>query len=88
MLYQLDFILPEDSSFLFVRVILKNTQSHETPIYWWSNTAVDETDATRVLAPVEQAFVNDYNQILSKRSVPMYEGVDCSYCLLYTSRCV
>jgi tetratricopeptide (TPR) repeat protein len=78
-LYQLDFILPEDSSFLFVRVILKNTQSHETPIYWWSNTAVDETDATRVLAPVEQAFVNDYNQILSKRSVPMYEGVDCSY---------
>lgn len=77
--YQIDAYLPEDSHFLFVRVRLCNTQDKETPIYWWSNIAVDETPNTRVLAPADEAFNFDYSRIMRKVKVPMYEGVDRSY---------
>ena len=79
--YQMDFILPEDSRFLLVRIKLINTQEAETPIYWWSNSAVVETETTRVLAPADSAFVNTYFGGIDKTSIPVVEGVDSSYSL-------
>ncbi len=78
-LYQLDFLLPEDSRFLQVRVRLQNTSDSETPIYWWSNTAVVQTPHTRVLAPADSCFTHTYTHGITKIPVPMYRGVDCSY---------
>lgn len=79
--YQMDFILPEDSRFLLVRIKLINTQEAETPIYWWSNSAVVETETTRVLAPADSAFVNTYFGGIDKTSIPVVDGVDSSYSL-------
>lgn len=77
--YQIDATLPEDSRFLYVRIRLHNTQDCETPAYWWSNTAVDETPGTRVLAPAPTAFTFDYNRIIRKMPVPVINDVDKSY---------
>lgn len=77
--YQIDAYLPEDSRYLFVRVRLCNTCDKETPIYWWSNIAVDETPDTRVIAPANEAFCFDYTRVITKRAVPVYDGIDTSY---------
>lgn len=77
--FQLDCYLPEDSRFLFVRVRLRNTRDETVPVYWWSNIAVDETPDSRVLAPADTAFCYDYSRVITKRPVPLYEGMDSSY---------
>ena len=77
--FQIDAALPEDSRFLYVRIRLHNTQDCETPIYWWSNIAVDETPGTRVLAPANTAFAFDYNRVIRKTPVPVSDGMDKSY---------
>ena len=77
--YQIDAYLPEDSKHLFLRVRLCNTIDQETPMYWWSNTAVYESPDTRVLCPADRAFNWGYGGVFKKVPVPMYEGVDSSY---------
>ena len=77
--YQIDAYLPEDSKHLFLRVRLCNTKDTETPIYWWSNTAVYESEDTRVLCPADRAFNWGYGSTFRKVPVPMFEGVDSSY---------
>lgn len=81
--YQIDAYLPENSRYLFVRVRLRNTHNEETPIYWWSNMAVDETKDTRVLSPADKAFKFDYTSVLSLQNVPLMDGVDVSYSTNY-----
>jgi len=81
--YQIDAYLPEKSKHLFLRVRLRNTQNAETPIYWWSNMAVDETTDTRVISPADKAFKFDYTAILSLIKVPVIDGVDVSYSTNY-----
>jgi len=77
--YQIDAYLPEDSKHLLLRVRLCNTQDKETPMYWWSNTAVYESEDTRVICPADRAFNWGYGRVFKKVPVPMYEGVDSSY---------
>lgn len=77
--YQIDAFLPADSKFLYVRVSLHNTRDVETPIYWWSNIAVNETEDTRVLCPADRAYNWDYTQLLAKVPVPYRDGIDRSY---------
>lgn len=77
--YQLDAFLPEGSRFLYMRVRLCNTQEQETPIYWWSNMAINETPGTRVIAPAPQAFSFDYGRVIRKIDVPVHDGIDKSY---------
>jgi len=77
--YQIDAYLPSGSKYLFLRMRLVNTNNEETPIYWWSNMAVDETPDTRVIAPADTAFKFDYSSVLSLIDVPEYLGVDASY---------
>ena len=77
--YQIDAFLPEDAKHLMLRIRLCNTQDAETPIYWWSNTAVYETPDTRVICPADRAFNWGYGNNFRKVPVPMFEGVDSSY---------
>jgi len=77
--YSMDFILPKDSKFLYVRVQVRNTTPKETFMYWWSNIAVPEADDIRVIAPAEKAFRYDYKNGMSKKAMPIIDGTDCSY---------
>lgn len=76
--YQIDTWLPDDSPVLFVRVGIRNPNSREVPMYWWSNIAVPETPTTRVLAPANSAYRYTYDG-LKVIPVPEYEGVDNTY---------
>nr|WP_163573288.1 DUF5107 domain-containing protein [Fodinicola feengrottensis] len=70
MVVQLDAWLPPDSRVLFVRPRLHNPHRETIPVYWWSNVAVPETDATRVLAPADTAWQFGYEAELRKTPVP------------------
>jgi hypothetical protein len=59
--YQLDFWLPDGSDFLLVGVRVRNPHSHEVPVYWWSNIAVERTAGGRVLAPADTAWHYSYD---------------------------
>ncbi|OZM70956.1 DUF5107 domain-containing protein [Amycolatopsis antarctica] len=76
--YQLDFWLPEDSTLLHVGVRVRNPHEEDVPLYWWSNIAVEQTDATRVLAPAGQAWHYGYSGRLDLVPVPG-AGSDLTY---------
>lgn len=48
--------LPPRSRFLLVYVRVENPDAVEKPLYWWTNTAVPETDGVRVLGPSDEAI--------------------------------
>ena len=77
--YQIDAYLPNDAKHLFIRVRLCNTIDQETPMYWWSNTAVHEKDDMRILCPADKAFNWGYGHTFRKVAVPVFEDVDSSY---------
>jgi hypothetical protein len=76
---QLDFWLPTDSEFLYVGIRLQNPSGTEVPAYWWSNIAVEQSPATRVLVPADQAWRFGYGKRLDLIDVPLYEGTDLTY---------
>jgi hypothetical protein len=49
--FQIDACLPPGSPMLLVMVRIINPHDHDIPMYWWSNMAVPETAATRVIVP-------------------------------------
>lgn len=81
--YQMDFILPDGSAFLYARMRIVNPNSHLIPMYWWSNIAVTEFGGDRVIVPADTTFancyVNDAEHSLTKLPMPFAEGYDCSY---------
>ena len=77
--FQIDAFLPAGSKFLFVRVQIVNTKDFEIPMYWWSNTAVNEAEDVRVVAPADRAYGHDYNRAVAKVEIPISEGIDKSY---------
>ncbi|MFF0740049.1 DUF5107 domain-containing protein [Streptomyces sp. NPDC004111] len=77
--FQVDLWLPADSAFLYVGVRIRNPHERAVPTYWWSNTAVEQTGRTRVLAPADEAWHFGYEQTLSRVPVPRSEGVDRTY---------
>ncbi|MEV6006499.1 DUF5107 domain-containing protein [Streptomyces sp. NPDC051976] len=68
--FQIDMWLPEESDFLYVGVRVRNPHDRTVPTYWWSNTAVPETEGTRVLAPADAAWHFDYTRALSHVPMP------------------
>ncbi len=48
--WQVDFHLPEDSSYLITHVKIINPFREPTTTYWWSNVAVPDNGKTRILA--------------------------------------
>jgi hypothetical protein len=76
---QLDFWLPEDSEHLYVGARIQNPSPEPSPVYWWSNIAVQQTPTTRVLVPADQAWKHGYGNRLDLIDVPVEDGVDLSY---------
>ncbi len=77
--YQLDFYLPDDSEFLFMHARITNPHKHETPLYWWSNIAVPESEDTRVVVPANKTYRFAYHKELNILDVPEFDGEDRSY---------
>ena len=81
--YRVEAYLPPESALLFVQVTIENPRGNgETPMYWWSNIAVPETQKTRVLAPAKEAITTLYKEkryVVARCPMPMHEGVDASY---------
>ncbi|MER6912000.1 DUF5107 domain-containing protein [Streptomyces sp. NPDC000594] len=77
--FQIDLWLPEDSAFLHVGIRIRNPHERAVPVYWWSNTAVEEHPATRVLAPADEAWHFGYDRALKRVPVPDYRGEDRTY---------
>src|SRR5690625_971033 len=74
--FQVDAWLPATSRALHVYVRIQNPNSHDVPMYWWSNAAVPEGDEVRVLAPAETAYATSYDGTLRTVQVPVHQGVD------------
>ncbi|WP_197357066.1 DUF5107 domain-containing protein, partial [Streptomyces clavuligerus] len=77
--FQVDLWLPADSAFLHVGVRVRNPHERAVPLYWWSNTAVEEHPSTRVLAPADDAWHFGYDRTLRRVPVPDYRGEDRTY---------
>ncbi|MEV6547180.1 DUF5107 domain-containing protein [Streptomyces sp. NPDC051597] len=77
--FQVDLWLPEDSDFLYVGVRVRNPHERTAPVYWWSNTAVEEGTRTRVLAPADSAWHFGYARTLRRVPVPEWDGADRTY---------
>ena len=77
--YQLDFFLPADSQMLYVHASIHNQNDSETPMYWWSNIAVPESQDTRVVVPADSCYRFGYQKELKVIPVPEFDGVDRSY---------
>ncbi|GAA2256464.1 DUF5107 domain-containing protein [Streptomyces amakusaensis] len=77
--FQIDLWLPADSAFLHVGVRVRNPHERAVPLYWWSNTAVEEHPSTRILAPADEAWHFGHERTLRRVPVPDYRGEDRTY---------
>ena len=76
--YQMDFFLPDESRFLYVRTKIVNPQFKVVPMYWWSNIAAPDEPGNRVITPVTETFTaRDSHPV--KIAVPIYNGTDITY---------
>ncbi len=72
--YQLDLHLPPDSRFLFVRIRIINPHDYTLPMYWWSNTGIEDKDGRRVITPADTAY-----RITELVELPVVRGIDETY---------
>lgn len=77
--FQVDVWLPDGSNVLFAAVRIRNPNTREVPMYWWSNAAVPETEGTRVIAPAETAFGSDYSSDITLLRPTEHEGLDATW---------
>ncbi|HEY8443243.1 MAG TPA: DUF5107 domain-containing protein, partial [Clostridia bacterium] len=80
--YSIDFWLPENSRFLYVRPRIENAEDKEKYMYWWSNIAVPEEKGTRVIVPASRAFVGGGSKngyYVDYADMPVMDGRDASY---------
>ena len=75
--YQIDFWLPEDSEFLLMHVRIVNPHFEVVPMYWWSNIAVCENPASRVIVDAEESYACFPK--MERIPVPYRDGVDITY---------
>ncbi len=77
--FQVDAWLPEGSPVLLVHIRVVNPNDVETPMYWWSNTAVPQADDVRVLAPADEAWQFGKDRQLRRVPIPVLDGQDRTY---------
>jgi len=78
--FQLDAYLPDGSPVLFLRVRITNPHHRKVPMYWWSNIAVPETPATRVIVPAQTAYRFAYQKHgLELIPTPLHNGENYTY---------
>ena len=66
---------------LVMNVTVKNTKNESTYMYWWSNIAVEQKNATRYFVPANRSFVTSYREggfNVSKVDIPYYNNCDVS----------
>ncbi|MBP0458122.1 DUF5107 domain-containing protein, partial [Streptomyces montanisoli] len=68
--FQVDLWLPADADFLYAGVRIRNPHDAPVPVYWWSNTAVEQARGTRVLVPAEEAWHYGYERSLRRVPAP------------------
>ena len=75
---QIDAWLLENARQLYVRVRIHNPNRCVTPVYWWSNIAVNASPGGRVIVPAEHMY--SYNLCTDvTRRVPLHgNGTDCT----------
>ncbi len=85
--WHMDFHLPNDSSLLYVHVEVHNLYKEKTSMYYWTNSAVELSDFTRVFSADENAIYLDpfapegsrrYGQ-MKLPNIEIHPGVDASY---------
>ncbi len=76
--FQIDAWLPPGAPVLLVRVAIHNPLPTTTPMYWWSNIAVEQTSATRVIVPAEDALTFESGR-LTCTPLPFHNGHDNTY---------
>jgi len=54
--FSLDFHLPPGAAQLAVHVRIVNDNPTEVPMYWWTNIAVPETEATRIFSSADEVI--------------------------------
>jgi len=81
--YQIEFRLPRGSPALYAHVKIMNSRDEAVPMYWWTNTAVRETQDMRVLSGTDAVFFLNpqaggfgYGKLPGLASVP---GRDASF---------
>lgn len=78
LILSLDLTLAGDRLLVSTRVI--NPDAEDKPLYYWTNIAIPETEATRVLIPATHAWRTSYSGSLDLVPVPHPEGpTDISY---------
>ncbi len=80
--YSITFYLPKSSEALYLKVRVENTKNEGIYMYWWTNTAVPETENTRVIVPTTDSIHCLYQSdhyVLGKEKIPYVNGVDVSF---------
>lgn len=77
--FQLDAWLPAESKVVFTAVRIRNPNDKTVPMYWWSNAAVPQTPATRVIAPAAHAYATDYDGSMARVDPTNFHGSDCTF---------
>ncbi len=81
LVFGIEVYLPEGSKVLYIKDFVENVSGKDTYSYWWSNIAVPETPATRVLVPTTRSFLSTYDEghyVLDKVDIPYINGIDVS----------
>lgn len=87
--WQVDFHLPDGSSFLYAHIRIINDGNQDQPLYWWTNTAVPERGA-RIFSGNENIIYIDPKSLVREGDphgyghgvmpeLPRMPGVDISY---------
>ena len=76
-----------DRPALLVFVRVRNVDPDPKPLYWWTNVAVPEHDATRVLASADLAWRTTYDGSIETVAMPHpdHPDVDASYPMTATA---
>lgn len=87
--YQIDFHLPQGADHLITYTKIINPYDHETPVYYWSNTAVSELHSARVFSGTDEViyvmpYLDDKGKmvnVMGAGNLPYLHGIegDVSY---------
>lgn len=77
--FQIDAWLPAESRVVFVAVRIRNPNSTDVPMYWWTNAAIPQTSGSRVIAPAEEAYATDYSGSMARVRPTSFHGIDATW---------
>ena len=87
LVFCVDLLPAPDRPALLVFVRVRNVDPDPKPLYWWTNVAVPEHDATRVLASADLAWRTTYDGSIETVAMPHpdHPDVDASYPMTATA---